>query len=292
LALSYKAGNRIVSDLNSREAFVNGNPDLRHHYKFRGESGDYPDSTILDSAGFIDGIVTGTKAFGTVAGLIPSFDFNGSSYITLDDEPFDFEHTDAFSVSFWIKITATGTYYILAKQNQGSGNNGWAILFYNSGASGLLRMELADAAQGGTTHRLSTTAGTITDNSTWKYYTMTYDGSSNISGMKIYVDGALQVTGSDDAISNTIKNLSHDLVIGASSNGNLDFEGELGDLQIWYRVLTADEISLLYNSGAETYQTVTENKPVADGTNENGTTYTEKDTGKEYILNYGAWIEK
>ena len=49
---------------------------------------------------------------------------------------------------------------------------------------------------------------------------------------------------------------------------------------------------MLYNSGAETYQTVTENKPVADGTNENGTTYTEKDTGKEYILNYGAWIEK
>ena len=284
MAISYKAGNRITNDLNSREALVNGNPDLFNHYKFGGN--------VLDSVGGVNGTVTGTTAFGTVVGEITSFDFDGSSYITLDDEPFDFERTDAFSVSFWIKVTATGTYYVLAKQNSGAGNNGWAILFHSSGASGVLRMELSDASQGGSTHQLGTTAGTITDNSTWKYYTMTYDGSSNLTGMKLYVDGALQVTGSNDAIANSTKNLSHDLVIGASSNGNLDFEGELGDLQIWYRVLTADEISLLYNSGAETYQTVTENKPVADGTNENGTTYTEKDTGKEYILNYGAWIEK
>ncbi len=285
MAITYKAGNRIISDLNSRKALVDGNANLIYHYKFGGD--------VFDSVSGVNGTVTGTTAFGTVAGEIPSFDFDGSSYITLDDEPFDFERTDAFSVSFWIKIVGTsGIYYVLAKQNSGAGQNGWALLYHSSGASGVLRMELSDAAQGGGLHQLGTTAGTITDNSTWKYYTMTYDGSSNISGMKIYVDGALQVTGSDDAISNTIKNLSHDLVIGASSNGNLDFEGELGDLQIWYRVLTADEISLLYNSGAGTYQTVTENKPVADGTNENGTTYTEKDTGKEYILNYGAWIEK
>ena len=33
-------------------------------------------------------------------------------------------------------------------------------------------------------------------------------------------------------------------------------------------------------------------KPTADGTNENGSTFIETDTGKEYILQYGAWIEK
>ena len=280
MAISYKAGNRITNDLNSREALVNGNPDLFNHYKFGGN--------VLDSVGGVNGTVTGTTAFGTVVGEITSFDFDGSSYITLDDEPFDFERTDAFSVSFWIKITSTGTYYVLAKQNSGSGNNGWAILFHSSGASGVLRMELSDAATGGNVHQLGTTAGTITDNSTWKYYTMTYDGSSNISGMKIYVDGALQVTGTDNAIANSIL-LDTDLVIGASSNGVLDFNGELGDLQIWHRVLTAGEVSLLYNEGVGTYQTVTENKPTKPT---NGSTFTETDTGKEYILNYGAWIEK
>ena len=33
-------------------------------------------------------------------------------------------------------------------------------------------------------------------------------------------------------------------------------------------------------------------KPTADGTNENGSTFIESDTGKEHILNYGAWTEK
>ena len=241
MAITYKAGNRIVSDSNSREALVNGNPNLIHHYKFG--------SGVTDSVGGVNGTVTGTTAFGTVAGEIPSFDFNGSSYITLDDEPFDFERTDAFSVSFWIKVVGTsGLYYVLAKQNSGAGQNGWALLYHSTGVNGVLRMELSDAATGGGVHQLGTTAGTITDNSTWKYYTMTYDGSSNLTGMKLYVDGALQVTGSDNAIANSIL-LDTDLVIGASSNGALDFEGELGDLQIWDRVLTADEVSVLYASG-------------------------------------------
>ena len=47
MAISYKAGNRITNDLNSREALVNGNPDLFNHYKFGGNVLDDVKTVIL-----------------------------------------------------------------------------------------------------------------------------------------------------------------------------------------------------------------------------------------------------
>ena len=50
MAITYKGGNRIVSDSNSREALVNGNPNLIHHYKFG--------NSVTDSVGGVNGTVT------------------------------------------------------------------------------------------------------------------------------------------------------------------------------------------------------------------------------------------
>ena len=73
MAITYKSGNRIISDFNSRKALVDSNPNLIHHYKF--------DSDVIDSVNGVNGTVTGTTAFGTVAGDIKSFDFNGAVHL-------------------------------------------------------------------------------------------------------------------------------------------------------------------------------------------------------------------
>ena len=108
----------------------------------------------------------------------------------------------------------------------------------------------------------------------WTHVSITYDGSSNLSGCKIYINGTLDVTGSSSSITSTVLN-NYAFVWGASSNGSLATPATYDDTRIYSRELDQSEVTMIYNSGNGTE----ENKP----TNvQDNSILVEKDTGERY----------
>ncbi len=75
---------------------------------------------------------------------------------------------------------------------------------------------------------------------------MTYDGSSTAAGVKMYGDGvSMSTTISDDNLSSTILN-SSDMLVGGGEAGPSDFPGNIDDVRVYNRVLSATEVAALY----------------------------------------------
>lgn len=204
--------------------------DLVAHWRF--------DENLRDSKGVNDlAKAAGTEKY--VNGIFGrAFDFNGSTYHTVPTEStFDFEHSDAFSVSFWIKTPAVvAAKGLIVKSTDLTTAVGLKV---QHDSTGLIIFTLAD----GTT-AFSITSVTEIDNNAWHYVTCTYDGSSNRSGMKIYIDNVLDATGTASVITSTILN-NQLLALGAESDGGNQYTGQLDDVRFYKKELTQANVTTL-----------------------------------------------
>lgn len=177
--------------------------------------------------------ITGTETYSQGPEPSPdklryAFSFDGSTFLTVSNESdFDFEHTNPFSVSFWINGASQANKIVVGKGSLGTA--GW--LFFTNNTTMVFR--LTDSLLN--TFQVITTA--VTQNDGWHHIVVTFSGNSNRSGLKIYVDGVLDKTGTASAISNSILN-NVGVTIG-SGNGLSIFTGSLADVQIWKLVLSA-----------------------------------------------------
>lgn len=265
MTIEYKDSKRIVAL--SSDALV-------AHLKFN--------DNVTDSAGSNNGTVTGTTTY--VTGKVgKGISLNGSSYVTLANESnFDFEHTNPFSITFWIKMNSGsdgGTYYVAAKQNAGGGQVGLGLLLLSNGE---LRFGF-DTASGN--HRITSSNSVVTVSSGWTHVSITYDGSSNLSGCKIYINGTLDVTGSSSSITSTVLN-NYAFVWGASSDGSLDTPATYDDTRIYSRELDQNEVSVIYNGGTGTEGDL---KPTDIQDN---SLFVEKDTARRYWLSGSTWTRQ
>jgi len=190
------------------------------------------ENNVLDSTGTNDGTVVGNTQFTTGKVGNNAFDFDGSSFIRLANESnFDFDRTDEFSIAFWIKQSAGG---VPIAKNAGSSSAGYQVIL--SGSTFIFR--ISDSARNTFDISTSYTSGVF------EHFVLTYDGSSDRSGMKIYKNGSLVVTGTASAISNTI--LNNDVFgIGARSNGANKLTGQMDDVRIFDLELTAEKVAML-----------------------------------------------
>ncbi|AJM92200.1 LamG domain-containing protein [Nitrosopumilus piranensis] len=162
-----------------------------------------------------------------------------NDHIDLSDESdFDFTNTDDFSVAFWVKVdgTETGGNDIMVSKGADLLNVGWYV---HTNDNDIVRFEIDDGSSNN--HVISTT--TITDDE-WYHVTVTYDGSSNQSGMKIYINGSLDATGIGNTIVGFLNN--NVVVIGDDDNGSNRFKGDLDDIRIYDYALTSDQVQDLY----------------------------------------------
>ncbi|KKQ98362.1 MAG: BNR repeat-containing glycosyl hydrolase [Candidatus Woesebacteria bacterium GW2011_GWB1_39_12] len=160
--------------------------------------------------------------------------------------PFNFERTDTFSFSFWIKLGATsGTDQMLMARNNGS-NIGWRV-----GINPDRTIQFLFLGGGGNTlYRNSTSTVSV---GVWKNVIVTYSGSSSITGAKMYFDGT------ESGYTNVVDTLAASTVlagvstkIGVNSDSANYFNGKLDEISIWNKNLDASDISSIYNSGAPT----------------------------------------
>jgi hypothetical protein len=95
----------------------------------------------------------------------------------------DFERDQAFSVALWVKPAADNQGgSLLARMNEADAHRGWDVWLENGNVGMHLIHNWPDNALKATsTERLSA--------SRWQHVAITYDGSSKIEGLKIYIDG-------------------------------------------------------------------------------------------------------
>ena len=147
---------------------------------------------------------------------------------------------NAVTVSAWIKIAAFNTAWqsVIA---HGEGAQ-WRMARRNS--------EDTIAWAGGSADIPGENVGPAIANDTWHHVVTTSDPVNLWT--KLYIDGVEIASGGAPNISDTADGgLIPDLFIGANPNrAGREWGGQIDDLAIWGRALSAEEIAMIYNGGA------------------------------------------
>jgi len=161
-----------------------------------------------------------------------SMQFDGTNYVSAGNI-LNFERTDAFSISAWVKTNATSTQVIF---NKLISNVGYQFFINSTGKLGFYAQQSASVY----IQKNSTAAF---NNNSWHHVVITYDGSSNRSGILLYANGNAAATTDvgSASLNATIVN-STDAIIGSSFIGNID------EVAIWNAALSLDAVTEIYNA--------------------------------------------
>jgi len=209
------------------------------------DSNDINGTTVLDRSGNNkNGTISSTPT--TATGKIgQSLNFNGSSQVlSIDDSTlYNFTATTPFTISAWVKPTATiTTFSHIAGRMAGSINRYSIHIDSSSRFSSLV---------GGTTGGGYTVSTNIPPVGEWTLLTMTYDGSSNLNGVTNYLNGVSVKVGSSSVISGEL--YSEAFTIGRDTTTAYPFNGSIDDVRIYNYALSAQEVSELYNSAKSSH---------------------------------------
>ena len=206
------------------------------------------DETTGTSVEDIKGGKTGTASnlVGWVSGKnnnAASFNATTSKISLANNTIYPFERTDSFSTSCWIKRSGskTGEQMIFTKIHEGGIYNGIQFCF------NMNRLMLYLITSYPTMINVNTN-NTFTGSTNFYHIVMTYNGSSNASGVKIYVDGVSQTLTvvTNNLNGSILSDGTFTLGNRLSSNG---LSGVLDEFGLWNTVLTQSQVTELYNSG-------------------------------------------
>ena len=160
----------------------------------------------------------------------------------------------SFSWSAWIKPTTLGSdrFYILSKTESGAGDNSYALGWFPwVGLTFFLGPTAGGAGAANYIAKVLQVPNIVVDK--WQHIVITYDGSRNVSGMNIYVDGIIAETmaGTGTGTYTNMSNTSNDLVIGRqyADTSTHVADGFLDEIAAFDKELSAAEVLELYNSG-------------------------------------------
>ena len=192
------------------------------------------DQSLLDSKSDNNAlVVSGTETYVDAKYNTKGFDFDGSTFLLLNNESnYDFEDTDSWSVSFWMKTSTTGSTQVIVSKRADLADVGWSIYLTSSDN---LKFEF-EGSSGETSRETSTN---ITDGEL-HHILCTYDGTQDTTGIKIYVDGIQDDANVANTSSGSILNAIQ-VSIGAESDGSNKYTGVLDDVRIYSDVLTSQE---------------------------------------------------
>ena len=223
--------------------------ELLGHWEFNTGSG----STAIDSSTYgNDGTLTNmesgdwtTSGPSSTNGNPYALDFDGSNeYITLSDPAggeLDFGDTDDFTITGWFnRDTFTTDDTIIAKRN-GIAASDTGYIIYIDDSTDRLTVEVSDGSD-----EYFFDARTELTSSGWYHFAVIWDQDS-AANTKIYIDGAV----SEGSVSGTIGNVgglanSLSLNTASESDAGNPLDGKLDDIRIYNRVLSSNEIDVLY----------------------------------------------
>lgn len=159
----------------------------------------------------------------------------------------NFNITDNFSIEGWIK-TSSGIGIIFSKMEMNSTYKGYDVTIQG----GKLVFSLINNYPG---NCLQVEANTTVTDGNWHHIACVYRGVPNISGVDMYIDGILQVTGTIyNNLSSAITNVNP-VAIGARQDLVYKFTGTMDEIRVWNKALCPGEVSAKKNchlTGSET----------------------------------------
>ena len=201
-------------------------------------SGEDNDATIVNDAFF--------NSSGMYGGAM---DFNDASdYMNVaHDESIDFNISDAFTLSAFVKVKDGDENAIFHKMQTAERDGYWFKVDSNSEIALYLR---------DTNGFLIKNGNTAIDDNEWHHVVAEYNGSNTINSIKIYVDGVLDSSAGGTA-SGTIQSLNNTqtLRIGTKSSVVYYMNGTLDELMIFNTSLTAQQILDIYNNQSARFKT-------------------------------------
>ena len=189
---------------------------------------------------------TGIAIIGGAGGAVAASDVEAYTILNGSTQRVDlgtatelrFIHTDPFSVAFWFKITDSGI------DNQIIGNlisgtfQGWEIDI--DGGDIMANF----ISSGGGQLQVRTTA-TVNDGA-WHQGVVTYDGSTNASGLTIYVDGSsVADTDAVDTLSGSFVANENMRIGSRQANNSYYFDGSLSDVGVYDIELSAANVTAI-----------------------------------------------
>lgn len=189
---------------------------------------------------------------GSGGGSVPftntkSFTFDGNlDFVTMGNTiNMAQDGSDAFSFSFWMKRTSGSGIQTFLGKSQISAKG---VRIYSNG--NIIYMLIGTYTSACIFNQFNFIN---LNNGSWHHMVWTYDGSSTQAGMKLYINDSLKTLGS--GVTNTpinLQNTTMDFMIGASgtsSSYNYEFNGNLDEVSYFDSVLSASDVSTIYNSG-------------------------------------------
>jgi len=147
--------------------------------------------------------------------------------------------TVAITKSFWINLSATGVYILMANRANGAENSG-AIWFLNT-TTWNFWVSLATG-----TWNVQATSSSGVATGTWVHLCGTYDGLTG----RLYVNGQQQT--SFASTGSIFYTAGHTQTLGADTNANC-MNGYIDDCRIYRRALGANEVRDLYLESSQGY---------------------------------------
>lgn len=189
-----------------------------------------------------DGTASGVTYVTGKAGQAASFDGASSEVTVAHDPAFSFEYNDPFSISFWVRRNGTqsGVTQFVGKPGPYS-NAGYSVEDYISESQ--IRVTVSEGDDQDLIRDYDYPESYEDDR--WCHFVMVYDGSSLLSGLKLYGDG---IELSAHNVRNTITGATIEntdpFTIGREFNGLID------EVRIFDYVLPQAEVSALYKRAA------------------------------------------
>ncbi len=200
-------------------------------------------SQTVSAAGDTD--IVGTSAFANTKSIL--LDSSNSDFVTMGNaSSLDFDITDAFTISAWIKSNGSDQMTIVSKALNALGRNRGYQFYETNG-----RLEFIMTPNITSFGKLQIRTGNeITDN-TWQHVAVTYNGNGLNTGLNLYVNGASPTVVRSGTLTLSVANTS-EFNLGARANSEVFLNGNLDEVSVFNSELTASNISTIYGSGVPT----------------------------------------
>jgi hypothetical protein len=175
-----------------------------------------------------------------------STEFDGvNEFVLVGDVPeLAFDFADPFSISCWINSTTAAVGAIVSKE-VGSGFFEGYALFIDAAGHIVMRLE----GGGANNNKIEGASGQGgLQNGSWHHIVTTYDGSSTLAGMRIYINTVNQT------LINTFNAASNSMLTTtpfqlARRDVDRNYAGLLDEVAVYDVELSAAQVTLLYNGG-------------------------------------------
>lgn len=152
---------------------------------------------------------------------------------------------DNFTISCWLWHDAATGYPTAVSKLTSSGSQRSFFLFYDQGSSGDFQWTVYhNGSTSKTVESTASTGGSVTT-ATWYHVVAWHDGDNDEVGIRVN-----DIADNTAAHTTGIYGSTSPFIIGNTGTNDVGWDGRICDVGLWNKVLSAQEITDLYNSGS------------------------------------------